>query len=200
MMIEFYGIPGSGKSFYANQYKQKLSEEGKAYIDLSRHSGMSIWLKFFYKIADCVVCVLPKYRKEFKHLQEACIGCSKEPVYLPLSLKYCIEDIVLSLFLYDIFRRVKCIVINDEGLLQRIATFAVNYNVDLCKLLFACDIKRRNIDNVFINLPVSAAFDNIKKRNRHVCPMDELSENTLIAYLHAFDDACKKIDSSINSE
>lgn len=193
MFEEYLGIPGCGKTFYANLYKEQLKSENKQFKDISRQKSMSLLLKVFYKFADYAIYVIPKYRKQVFLYREACLECRNKPKYIPFSLEYCIKDIVLASLLHDIFGNSKSIVLNDEGQLQRIVFLTVQYNVPLDKLLIIWKKYKSDIRTKYIQTSPTKAFLNIKKRNRHVCPMDELNNKLLQEYLEEFYKGCEYI-------
>lgn len=184
MVVEYFGIPGSGKTYKANQYKSQLKDTRIKYVDISRHSGMPLWLKVFYKLADFTICIVPKYRELIREI--SAIDSRREPRFLMLSKDYCIKDIVLSIFLQDLFIRCKKEALNDEGILQRIATFSVLYSVDINALLDSCKHNITGVRHVFVDISIEDAYRNIRFRNRHVCQMDEMSDDILMGYLEAF--------------
>lgn len=195
MIIEFLGVPGCGKTYYANLYKNELNIKGISYIDLSRWRGMPLWLKVFYKFADKAYLFFPKYRvlrNRFRALCKDVYG--KEPKYLPFSVEYCIGRIISSVFLQDIFGGGNSVVINDEGLMQWVVFLSVQYNVLVDKCIEIIQPFNVNCKTKFIDIPVETAFANIKKRNRHVCPMDEMKDDELLRYLEEFNCLCHKVE------
>jgi len=196
MYIEYLGIPGCGKTYWKNKYLEQLKMEGKPYLDVSRQKVMLLWLKVFYKFAERFLLKMPRYKKEILEYKDACIGCSHEPKYLPFSLDYCIKDIVLASLLHDIFAGKKHYV-NDEGQLQRVVFLVVQYGVLLENLLPIYLKHRGDVKTIYMKTEVDKAFANIRKRNRHVCPMDELSNAELKAYETEFLECCEKIANKI---
>ena len=192
MIIEYYGIPGCGKTYQTNLYKQQLSQEGKQYIDISRYSGMPLWLKVFYKIADYAILVLPKYRRQIAEYRKACKNCSKEPAFVPFSLKYCIQDIVLYSLVYDVFGKFERFVINDEGRLHRVISLIVQFNPPFEEIMSIYNDNFHGEKCSYVRTSVETAFSNIKKRNRNICPMDEMDDKSLKAYMLTFYNVCEK--------
>lgn len=193
MIVEYFGIPGSGKTFQANIYRLSLDKQRTPYLDISRHKGMALWLKGLYKLADAATYIIPKYRSLSRKLQNTCDTCLKAPKYLSLSMAYCVRDIVLSSLLHDVFDNWKRVIINDEGMLQRVATLAVLYNADVKGVLSVCWLGKKSIQNVMVDISVDEAFQNIRGRNRHACEMDELDDDMLYSYLKAFGKTCNDI-------
>lgn len=192
MHIEYLGIPGSGKTFWKNKYLEQLQTDGKKFLDLSRHKDMPFWLKVFYKIAETILMQLPKYKRQTKNYEQVCKGCKSEPKYLSYSLAYCIKDIVLASLLHDIFNGKK-IYINDEGQLHRLVFLSVQFGVSIDLLMPIYMQYCGNVKSIYVKTEVETAFANIRKRNRHVCPMDELSDKTLREYESAYYESCERL-------
>lgn len=194
MIVEYFGIPGCGKTYQANIYKKELKRQGLSYIDLSRWKGMPLWLKIFYKFLDISLILLPKYRKLYNQFHLLCKDSyDKKPAYLPFSVDYCIGRIVCSIFLQDVFSRSKKILINDEGLMQWVVFFNIQYNISTDSILSILEPLNKNCRTIFIDTTINAAFENIKKRNRHVCEMDKMEDSQLMKYLIEYDKVCKVI-------
>lgn len=191
MIIEYLGISGCGKNFQKDLLRKRLEEEGKQYLDISRYRGMPLWLKFFYKIADYAIYCLPHYLKLVNQYKKTCEGCLDNPKYFPLPMKTCIRDIVLASFLHDVFGNSHKIILNDEGQLLRIAILIVQYDVDIQKIMHVYNTEKHLEDIRYIQIPVEEAIENIRKRNRHVCEMDEMKDDELMEYLNNLDQVCR---------
>lgn len=200
MIIEYLGIPGSGKTYQASRLKNYLKKESKNYLDISRHKGMPLWLKILYKIADYAIHVLPRYKRLIKQYEMACEGCRDKPKYFSLSLKTCINDIVLAALIHNLFRNNNRIIINDEGQLLRIVILMVQYEVDFNQLMQVYLMEEHTKETRFVEIPIKEAFLNIRKRNRHVCEMDELNDSDLMLYLQDFDLASRQCLEYLNDK
>lgn len=198
MHIEFLGIPGSGKTYQATQYKKKLIKDGILFLDVSRHKAMPFWLKVFYKITETFFLYLPKYKKQVKEYGNICDRCLSQPKYLPFSLAYCVKDIVLASVLHDVFRGKRRVIINDEGALQRIVFLCVQYDAPLDDLLTIYNKYRLGVKTLYVDTDVDTAYKNIRRRNRHVCPMDEMSIDNLKAYLQECLYVCERINEALS--
>lgn len=197
MYIEYLGIPGCGKTFWKDKYLEQLRADGGALLDVSRQKVMPLWLKVFYKLAESFLLQLPRYKNETREYEEVCKGYRKEPKYLPFSLAYCIKDIVLASFLHDIFGG-KNIYVNDEGQLQRVVFLVVQYGVPLDALLPIYMKYRGDVKTIYVKTEVETAIANIRRRNRHVCPMDELTDNELKVYEQECYDCCVQLEKEIS--
>lgn len=192
MMIEYLGIPGSGKTTIMRQQIEQYKQQGVKYLDLSRYKGMPLWLKVFYKLADYAVYMLPKYKKQMATLREVCKGCPSEPKYLPFSLNYCIKDIVQATLLQDAFGGGKRVVLNDEGQMLRVAFLCVQYGADVNAVMKCLNVPSF-VKTEYVKVDAETAYQRIKARNRHVCPMDELSDERLMEYLKETENVCELV-------
>lgn len=198
MYVEYLGIPGCGKTFWKNKYLEQLRVDGKEFLDVSRQKVMPLWLKVFYKLAETFLLQLPRYKKQTREYEEACKGCRKEPKYLPFSLAYCIKDIVLASLLHDIFSGNK-IYLNDEGQCQRVVVLVVQYGVQLDRLIPLLKKYSGDVKTIYVQTEVYTAIANIRKRNRHVCPMDELTDKELWSYEQECYECCELLAKEIDS-
>lgn len=192
MVIEYLGIPGSGKTTIMRQQIGQYKQQGVKYLDLSRYRGMPLWLKVFYKLADYAVYVLPKYKKQMAALREVCKGYPSEPKYLPFSFDYCIKDIVQATLLQDAFGGGKRVVLNDEGQMLRVAFLCVQYGVKVDAVMKCLNVPSF-VKTEYVKVDVETAYQRIKTRNRHVCPMDELSDERLMEYLKETESVCELV-------
>ena len=191
MIVEFLGIPGSGKTYNKQLYIKQLKNAKRERIDISRWKGMPFCLKLFYKFSDYSIFLFPKYRRLFKLYKDACVVKSDSSKYFPLSFDTCLRDIVQASFLHDFFGKWNRIVLNDEGQLQRIVTLAVQYEVEIEDLMSVYLAEHHPEETMFVEISTDDAFCNIKTRNRHDCKMDEMNDDMLKNYLNDFDNACK---------
>ncbi len=199
MIVEYFGIPGSGKTFQASLFKERLWQEGIKYIDISRYSGMPLWLKVFYKLADYAILVLPKYRKQIAEYKAACKDCPKDPAFVPFTLDYCIKDIVLYSFVNDIFRRSEKTFVNDEGRLHRVVFLIVQFNCPF-EPVFGIYLSHKHNETIrYVHTSSEQAFQNIKNRNRKVCPMDEMDDKLLKEYIGTFEVVCEEVTNNYSS-
>jgi hypothetical protein len=192
MIIEYLGLPGSGKSYQASILKQKLGKEEKKFLDISRYSNMPIFLKFFYKFADLIVLLCPNYRKLYHKYLENCDG-ALTPLFVPLTLDYCIRDILLAHFLHKVFANSNKTIIIDEGGLHRITFLATNFNISIERIMSIYESEKQASYTIMVDTSIDRALDNITLRNRHTCLMDELPPHILLKYLNTFQAKCQQI-------
>lgn len=195
MIVEFFGIPGCGKTYCANKYKEKLKKEGVPYFDFSRCHSSPFFIKLTNILFDIAVRFLPKYRKITKEYLKLYDKKKKSvPKHLPFSINYCISRITASLFLHNLFAKTKIQIINDEGMIQWICFLSIQYEISIDSILNIQSPFGNGICNWFVEKSVNQSMENIKKRNRHDCEMDNLDNYSLQSYLEDFYLACKSVE------
>lgn len=196
MIVEYFGIPGGGKTFQANLYKKELKSKGLAFWDISRHKGTPLYMKVLYKIADVMIYVLPKYRRQIYLYREICRDCKKDVSRLDGR----IHNIVLFLLVYDMIGSINRIIINDEGQLHWILSLCANNGCPVDRILSVYLSDRHSVVCRCVDVTVDTAFHNIRQRNRHVCYIDEMRDEALIEYLSSFYKTNKEIIKQIDTE
>lgn len=77
----------------------------------------------------------------------------------------------------------------DEGLIHRIVSFAVNYNFSIEQTFLIIDLFEKYLKKstvIYLDVNIKDCLNGIKKRDRHICEMDELKDKTLEQYLNHF--------------
>ncbi|GEM_PF-6492600 len=198
MIVDLFGIPGCGKTFYSKDLRKRMIKADLPCVDISRFNGMPLWLKICYKLADFAICLLPKYRKQKKVIKSLFISCENvKSKYVPFSLDYCINDIVLSTLIHDICNKLKIFCVNDEGQIQRYVFLMIQFGIPFDRLFSVYKQYNDNSFTIYLMSNVECAFSNIKNRNRHVCPMDEISDDILKMYLNDFYVGCELFRNNI---
>lgn len=195
MVIEFLGIPGSGKTYYANELKKSLKSKGSVLGDFSRCHSSPFIIKLINIVLDKLQLIIPKYRKIRKKIRKLCRDKKNTtPKYLPFSQAYCINRILAALFLRELFDKTEIQIINDEGLLQWVCFLCVQYDISLDAILDILPPFNRNTLIYYVDTSINQAIENIKMRNRHDCEMDFMDERMLKNYIEEFFAICKSIE------
>ena len=76
-----------------------------------------------------------------------------------------------------------------EGLVHRVVAMAVNFGwstntIDRLVTVLSDDIV--NVKPFYLKVDMETCFNSIKKRNRHETQMDELDDDELTEFLHAY--------------
>ena len=196
MIVEYFGIPGGGKTYHANLYKMQLKATGQAFLDISRHKRMPLRIKLLYKIADYAILFLPKYRKQINLYKKKCKDCNADVSRLDGRIK----NIVLCSFIYHMMSKTKKIIINDEGQLHWILLICARNNCSMKNLLPIYSFNKHADICRCVNVSIERAFQQIRLRNQHVCYIDEMDDGDLLNYLSDCDKSCKEILKQITVE
>ncbi|MBQ3543813.1 MAG: hypothetical protein IJA34_02310 [Lachnospiraceae bacterium] len=196
MVIEFYGMPGSGKTTFANDFAKKKYGD-VSLINITDKSRTSFWYKVYFKILRTLV----KKNKEYLKYRDELIDIVRE--YRSISAKYnennvFIDDYVMEMA-YDIWTYKKLyekkkIYIFDEGIVQQIINMCVNYDVDIKTVEKLVDyIKKGKEYRCYYTNSIESTINSIEQRNRHVCFIDELKGKELEDYLNKYNQSCSTL-------
>lgn len=188
MKIEFFGPPGSGKTYLrelvTGENRQQIREKATNPIltkikYLSRYSPISIVYR--YKIRRILADEKLEYR------------------YHDTSVNSMIDSIVLVATTYKL--NLKAGKILDEGIIQRIISFGINYELSTKTIIQIIDLFKENIEDVrviYVYLSVPDIIDSIKKRNRKESKMDFFDENVLINFVTTYEQVCNDVAEYFN--
>lgn len=178
MIIELFGLPGSGKTYAINKIKGNnllnvTSENRIMNIILSFLKQVSLYMPSSLRLKRKLVCTFNKILTY--------------PIYINNPKSFYIDNLTVVAFGYkhsgnkDIYM--------DEGIIHRIVSFSVNYNVDLevfDEIVKIFTPYLSNVKIVYLDVDIDECIDSIKKRNRHDCKMDEMSKDLLDEYLKKY--------------
>lgn len=177
MIIELFGLPGAGKTFIINKIR------GNAPVGVESENKLKkVVLKFVKKLSLLTPMCMKLRRKMVVLLNMS----ELKPLYIKNTVHSYIDNIVLVCFGY---KYVKRDLFMDEGILHRVVSFAVNYdlNSELVLNLVSILLPYIKLANVFYLLcDEKECLDSISKRNRHICKMDELNEEDLFKFIHSY--------------
>ena len=169
MVIECFGLPGSGKTYFSSKYSK---EKKIFYYSKYRYSFFG---KIIFKLKYFLFCRSKYIKSEVYNILN-----KLNSLYKNLD----INGIKNYIFHFFYFREIyikfnekgkKCIF--DEGLVQNIVFLIYDFNLPIEVFdLFYVYFNEIDIDYYWFNTDVQTIKENIKKRNRHVCSIDELSE------------------------
>lgn len=178
MLLELYGLPGSGKSFIIKKINRntfigftKNIKIKKIVIKLGKK--ISIWMPSSIILKNKIYCIIK--------------NISLKPLYIERSINEHINNIIMIAFGYK--WRGKRNLYMDEGIIHRIVSFAVNYNIPIEQTFLIINLFEKYLKNsviIYLDVNVNDCLNGIKKRNRHICEMDELKGEKLKQYLNSF--------------
>lgn len=196
MVIEFYGMPGSGKTTFANDLVKK-SYGNISWVNVTDKSRTS----FLYKVYFKILRIITKKNKKYLKIKNEVIDIVRE--YKNISAKYnennvFIDDYAIEMafdiWMYKKLYEKKKIYIFDEGIIQQIINMCVNYDVDIKTVEKLVDyIKMGKEYRCYYANSVESTINSIEQRNRHVCFIDELKGKELKDYLNKYNASCMSL-------
>lgn len=184
MIVECMGLPGSGKTYLANQIVAGLKLEGYSavnFVDRSRHH-------FFYRVLFWVLrknVIINQFYRSIRQEYSKCIGEMKD-VYNTGLNDYYLTELVVYKILYSRFVNAKKYYIFDEGILHMLASISALYGVERENLLFPFKDIKQECARIYVRTSVDDSIKSIKQRDRHECEMDEFSDSELEKYISDF--------------
>lgn len=178
MIVELFGLPGAGKTYVINTIR------GNCTIGVESKNRFK---KFFINIIKSFSLFTPESLKLKRDIHGLLKLDSSEPLFISTSIEKHLNNIALVIFGYSHSTRSKLFL--DEGIIHRVVSFAVNYNLELDVVLKITDIVipyLKLVNCFYLDCDVQECFSSIKSRNRHFCEMDELDDTKLIAFLSAY--------------
>ncbi|MCI8273209.1 MAG: hypothetical protein HFJ55_03900 [Clostridia bacterium] len=185
MIVELFGLPGSGKTFYCNELREK-----KKYRDI-----MTFYKeKFFGKVIFHLILIFGMIKKEFRKTYNDLIDIigtdinKKNWITKEAEMNIYIKYIVI---IYFIEKNSKNLVI-DEGIIHYCMVLFAEYELDkeqCFKIIEYFDNKyfkdKKCICNINCNIDI--ALSRMKNRNRKRAPIDFLSDDKLIILLERYE-------------
>ena len=198
MIVDLFGLPGSGKSYIANGIITELKKRNIKAVNMTEYMNNTfigkakkrlllygIQLGIFEKKRKKIVNMLPQHKT----------WVSMYGIYE--SASYPINMIVLILLVQK-QKTDDVVYIYDEGVVHSIVKMMADFELDnsVTNALIEYAIKTISSSSgiVIYNMAtVETCIQSIKRRNRHVCAFDELSIEKLYKILHAYKTYCDKI-------
>lgn len=167
MIIEYFGLPGSGKTYFK---LNEINKENKRLLDVNKEY-YSFHGKLKRKILSFCKFILPSY----KHIY--CSLVSSLGADLCKKNKSQINNLTYTISIYK-KKSKKYICYADEGILQSLTFLLEEISEDVVlSIIQKNDLT--DIKFIYVATEVCQCLANIKKRDRHVCAIDELDSNKL---------------------
>lgn len=201
MVIEFYGMPGSGKTTFANEIVKK-KPCNISWINVVHKSRTSIGYKVYIKLMEMVAVNDKDYKKNNDKILDIVRDYRDVPAKFNEGyIDSYVKVIAFNLWLYKRMYSKQKIYIFDEGIVQQIINMCVNYDLDTVtaeKLVnyLSCGQESR----IFYETSVECTEKSIMKRNRHVCFIDELTGQELREFLDKYNEKCHLLYRLTNSK
>lgn len=203
MIIDIIGLPGSGKSFLAEEIAEDLNRRNIDNINVLRYERYTFKGKLINRIKKEFI---KKFRYTNRIREELCI-ILKDELYLKSiynkdrNIDYYIDHIAISIYRYSKLMRRKKVYIFDEGIYHALATLCMDYNISndiFLNLLLFCKSKLGENNIIYNKISVKDCLQSIKQRNRKQCDIDELSDEMTYQMLRAYENYFMLIEKEIN--
>lgn len=196
MLIEFMGLPGSGKTTFANDLDNHArSLIRSSLLNLTQLSRS----KFSWRVrAHALRKVFPLIPSAVD-IRKECIRLLDKPLNSPAryggeQLAGYVNDLSLRIWLHDRLDNSETCYCLDEGVSQSMVILRVNYDVSetILESLYTqvCNSAFRPF---WYRVAPAVAEASMIERDRHVCFIDELRGSELTEYVSRFNDACELV-------
>lgn len=199
MVVELFGLPGSGKSYIATNLINELKAKDIKAVNMTEYMNNTFEGKMKKWLLLCGIQfgILEKKTREeiINMLPQNETWVSKFGIYE--SASYSINMMVLNLLVQKM-KRDDVVYIYDEGAVHSIVKMMADFELDnsvtkkLTEYVIETISSRGGIV-VYNMATIETCLQSIKKRNRHVCTFDELSEKKLNKILNNYKVYCDEI-------
>lgn len=187
MIIELNGLPGSGKTFFANYVKDKLKNENYKVINVS-NSEKKLPIKTINKFVTELSFIIYSNNQDIKILLNK--YNTKNAIYAKnINFSDYLKRLIYLKNFYSLYSTKKYILLFDEGIFQVITAMATDFNLtdsEIKQLIEYADLVNKKIISISYEINVNDCLNSITKRNRKICDIDNLSHNKLIKMLNQY--------------
>lgn len=197
--IELFGVPGSGKTYLANELVQKLAAQGVDAINVTERSRSSVVGKATNRVEQNRLAHSERYRTVREALlRELATYRGVVARYNDVGIDYYIDMLARYAARWGAptptrEKRASRVFILDEGLPQMLATIIVNFGIDEAHLVSVLAMLPMPGRTAWVHVPLDTAKERIRRRDRHVCYIDELQGPDLDAFLESYEAACAQV-------
>lgn len=187
MIIEYFGLPGSGKTFLKTN---DISKDIRKKIDVNH-----VFYTFYGKIYRKLIGFLKYFQHSFKSYYLVFVDLLGKDFCKTNSSAF--NDLLFIIHMYKT-KSNKKICYADEGIVQSICFLLKkvpeNFLVTVLK-----ELNITNIKFIYVSTRVDKCISNIRSRNRHVCSFDEMDDEKLRSLLYEKDELFKGIYHSLET-
>ena len=185
MVIELFGCPGSGKTFVL-----EMIHDMEGYKNTSQTSQIRSYInKILKKLLLFSPCAIQIRRCILFQIK----GNRYTGTFNSISIRTMINNISM---LASVYRYMNKKLYIDEGLIHRIITMCINYEIPKEKAKQIIEAIHDNLKEVkpyFMDTPVNICYESIIIRNRHEASIDSLRGESLMALLQSYYEYCSYI-------
>lgn len=193
--IEMFGIPGSGKSFYAEKIASE--KEIPSYTDFSNSLFNKGYLKIFVHLR-LSNAVEPDMSKQIFKLYSP-YQKNKNQFGFNVNLETYLHQLMYTYHIQKKMAKNDKKMVFDEGVLHRIiaieSEFCVPHTVSSTALRYLSDTY--DMKYFFVRCNYKTAYLRVLNRNRKNAPMDFLRNEDLEKFLKVYDKVCLKFSSEL---
>ena len=195
--VDFFGIPGSGKSYHANIISKERNLEDYYRYLFSKKGNFLFKIFVHFRLGNILA---PVETNQLMKLYEPFLN-NNNHFGFPVSLKNYVHQIIYLIFVKKRMKKNNKSSLFDEGILHHIIAIEVEFLVPHEVSVKAYDISEHfNTENIYINSSVENAFNRIKERNRKYSSMDYLDDEKLNLFLEAYKESCDRFSEEMMVE
>lgn len=194
MIIDIYGMPGSGKSYYS---KTLIKEKQNKFFNLIELERYTLLGKVIRRVISFFVLILIKLKLVTKIIDPS-LKYHSAKYNVGRHIDFYETRIWMLILIYNnIPKKINLVV--DEGIWHVVATLIVEYGISDAhakKIISMIQKKLKTnveIESVYQYISVDLAKESIRKRDRKVAAIDFLSGDNLTIFLNKYLDACDLI-------
>lgn len=203
MIIDFSGLPASGKSTFTSNFHDKYNKSKSHHAKII---DFIVWDRntFTGKAAHTIMYQVLKctsFSRLFADFLNELIGKKKPRFDSNHDIPFFVSRIGYYRFIYTWSKCLRKNLIVNEGISQSIVVLATEYDIDfeqLEKIVQFC-FKNLSIYTISYNISTNEAFESFRIRNRHVNKIDNLDDINLVIFLETFDQKLEILSTILKS-
>ena len=190
MIIDFCGLPGSGKSFYANAFSQRCLSNKIICINLTDRIYFHLLWKIYFRVLKFFFFKTTKCRRKKSEMKNILAEyLNRSALFNKSTVRYYIDSLLFIRYLHAKYKNKTHIYIYDEGVIQQFATMIANFKIPIATIKCVYETLQDDVKTIFFESTINRSFELMRKRNRHVCSIDELTENQAKDFLLSYNKA-----------
>lgn len=198
MIVDIYGLPGSGKTYLADQLAASLSGMNATSFERTTIPGKLLSRLCFFGIR-----VLPSARKLEKELGLLVNKANPSSLFgIYENTDYCIRSLTVSILKYGLLGGKKGTYLFDEGILHTLVKLYGDTDISLqelaeCTHYVLEKLKETKCVFVYNHYDVNKCIEAMHARNRRVCQFDSLDELRLTGIMNRYAAAIEVVNHAV---